>query len=445
MFLAFIKALGLWIGIYSLMILCIVLWELTTPVAPAFVVDQILLEQKLDETVKTLQQLDDLILQYESAIQTLDSRLLEMKAIDEHAESSLNELWQRFQRQKTALEMASSVFSSSSIQARSPPPIRIKQLLQVANLEQTFPSASQVTKAFHLAVRELRQYTKKNNNHMDEWKTLAEFFRHFEYPNYHDHAFAEKQETLLEQHLQMAQERILQQFLAQRHPRPKRIQDDQIRNEDGPERNVAPEKEEESVPLSFPETWQTIRTILEDAIVNRTTAVSVAASSSQHLVFPDCIQSPNQVAAWVVAGIKAIHDQKDIRQAILHAVQEDGYDISRIILDADLSESSFLFSHNKNNICHEDEDVSSIPLRHLLDIPTLHATSAYIDAVLDIVRGYHNGLDAFLDQHVYAKVPDDVPVGRVVVAALLRAVDGIHIPQHPHKALLRWIQNYNSK
>jgi hypothetical protein len=333
------------------------------------------------------------------------------------------------------------------MQARLPPPIRIKQLLQVANLEQTFPSASQVTKAFHLAVRELHQYTKKNNNHIDEWKTLAEFFRHFEYPNYHDHAFAEKQEMLLEKHLQMAQERILQQFLAQRHPRPRRIQDDhkdtekEIRNEDGPESNVVAETEEESVPLSFPETWQTIRTILEDAIVNRTTAVSVAAlsadaSSSQFLVSPYCIQSPNQVVAWMEAGIKAIHNQKDIQQAILHAVKEDGYDISRIILDADLLESSFPFSHDKNNIYHEAEEESSIPLRHLLDNPMLHATSAYINEVLDIVRGYHDGLDAFLDQHVYAKVPNDVPVGRVVVAALLRAVVGIHIPQRPHKALL---------
>jgi hypothetical protein len=334
-----------------------------------------ILKRKLDETVQTLHQLDDLILQYESAIQTTNSRLLEMKALDDHdnnnqAESSLDELWQMLQRQTTALELANSIFTSSpSTHAqRSPPPIRIKQLLQVANLEQKFPAASQLNKAFHLAIQELHQYIKKNNNNMDttttttdDWKALAEFFRNFEYPNYYD-ASAENQEAALldessissslslEKHLQMAQEKILQQFLAQQHPRPRRIQDDEddttekgIQDKDGPELNVVTEKEEESVPLSFPETWQTIRSILEDAIVNRTTAVAAAASladasssSSQFVSSPDCLQSPNQVVAWIEAGIEAIHNQKDIRQAILHALEEDEYDISRIILDADL-------------------------------------------------------------------------------------------------------------
>jgi hypothetical protein len=429
-------------------------------------------QQKLEETTRTLQRLDDLILQYESAIQTTKDRMMMMESDNDRKESyvSLDDLWQILQRQTSALEMASSSIadsaSSSSSSSSAPPPIRIKQLLQVTNLDEKFPSTSQMNKAFHLAVQELHKYMKKMDPNtsatLNDWKALVEFFRHFEFPNYessphswlghendrvtteHDKSFS----SSIEQHLKIARERILQQFLAQQRP-PNRIHEDdttEIRYA-----GVAETKESVVVPLSFPETWRTIRTILKDVIVNRTavatSSATTSSSSSQSWVSPDCIQSPNQVVPWIEAGIEAIHNQKDIREAILHALEEDGYDTSRIILDADLSESSFsFFRHGKNRNVDDDDDESSIPLRHVLDNPTLHATSAYIDAILDILGGHHDGLDAFLDRHVYANVPDETQVGRVVIAAFLRAIDPIRIPQHPHKHLIRWIQKqYGSK
>jgi hypothetical protein len=148
------------------------------------------------------------------------------------------------------------------------------------------------------------------------------------------------------------------------------------------------------------------------------TIANMTALSPEKPRTEGCLASADQVVSWVEAGINAIYRRKDVRQALLTALQKDAIDTNKIILDADLpqeQERSVAFS-------------GAVNLRRLLDTPSLREGSALVDRILDFIGGHYDGLDQVVDKFIYANVDDETAVGKAFASTLLRASGKVNIP-----------------
>lgn len=132
-----------------------------------------------------------------------------------------------------------------------------------------------------------------------------------------------------------------------------------------------------------------------------------------------CIRS-HQVLPWMEAGLDALYRQKDPREAILKAVLEDGNvpatDVSKIILDA------ILLPENQLNLPHDKPR----NLRQLLNGPGVGLTAAFINTVVDLISGYYDPLDLFLDRLAVEWATQDL--GNAVVTRLLEQAAKVPVP-----------------
>lgn len=130
----------------------------------------------------------------------------------------------------------------------------------------------------------------------------------------------------------------------------------------------------------------------------------------------DCV-SKSEVLALVEEGLEALNRRQDLREVLLQKFQVlDSASGTRdeLILDAVL---------NTNSQLPEHPIPTSINMRMIVDSPFMRHLAGYIDHTLDLISGYNDRLDHYMD-HVVENVVDvnnkEVSsLGKVLVSQLL--------------------------
>jgi len=105
--------------------------------------------------------------------------------------------------------------------------------------------------------------------------------------------------------------------------------------------------------------------------------------------------SPQQIETILEAGWQAVERRQDLRRALLTAMSLEGLDTSRIILDAVLSDDM------PTGVKTATPSDIQLTWRQVLDRPwTKEVTQSWLPWVVDVIGGYHDGLDQWLDQTI---------------------------------------------
>jgi len=108
----------------------------------------------------------------------------------------------------------------------------------------------------------------------------------------------------------------------------------------------------------------------------------------------------SQAESLIEAGLQAVERKQDLRRAILTAMSFEGIDTSKVILDAileDEEDAAFLAAAAMS----ENMDEMHFTWRQVLDRPlTKSVTQSWLPFFLDVIGGYNDHLDQWLDQKV---------------------------------------------
>jgi hypothetical protein len=205
----------------------------------------------------------------------------------------------------------------------------------------------------------------------------------------------------------------------------------------------------------------TIETLLETLRVAMAQAKAAAAAAADNnnnnnaQKRPSCLSSLKRPVDWLEVGLAAWHQHHEpeaVRQALLDVMrQEDGF--TDVILDADVDLLSSSSSSTTNHKRHLDgakrkRPVTEVPLRDVLDTPTLHVLALYLDGLLDLVGGRNDWFDDLMDRHVYsALTSDDDSVGPWAVDRMLNISGGWTIQPLVDQmhSWTRWMMYHNDR
>jgi hypothetical protein len=187
--------------------------------------------------------------------------------------------------------------------------------------------------------------------------------------------------------------------------------------------------------LPMVQSTATMESLLETLRVAMAQAKAAAADNNNNNAQqrPSCLSSLKRPVDWLEIGLAAWHQHHDseaVRQALLDVIrQEDGF--TDVILDADadlLSLSSSILTNNRRRLedgAKRKRPVTEVPLRDVLDTPSLHVLALYLDGLLDLVGGRNDWFDNLMDRHVYsALTSDDDSVGQYAVDRMLNVSGG---------------------
>lgn len=119
------------------------------------------------------------------------------------------------------------------------------------------------------------------------------------------------------------------------------------------------------------------------------------------------------VIPWLEAGLDALYTNRDVRTALFQTMAEHGVDTSRLISPISMSEDDeykyantpWLHYNRLAALVSAPTNPSSLNVRQLLDVPAIHFFASYLDAIFDVVSGYHDGIDDFIDKYILSKIP----------------------------------------
>jgi hypothetical protein len=209
--------------------------------------------------------------------------------------------------------------------------------------------------------------------------------------------------------------------------------------------------------------------LIENDNENEEIAIDSSTGPSSLSSADRCITHP-EIIPYLEAGLEAVYRQnRDLRTAILDAMEQDDIDTSKIILDADLSsprlgDSSkdddvltesemvqlalfrlnriqrILLYGNKVNLKQQSEDLNEdiifLNLRQLIDTPIFYKIMSYIDTLYDLVSGQHDAIDSLLEQILVSFIPassiknddPDMISKSIVQYVLYNITNNINIP-----------------
>jgi len=132
-----------------------------------------------------------------------------------------------------------------------------------------------------------------------------------------------------------------------------------------------------------------------------------------------------QVESLLEAGLRAVERKQDLRRSLLTAMAMEGIDTSRVILDAVLEDN-------------DDDDGQGSPTREMditwrqvLDRPlTKVVAQSWLPFVVDVIGGYNDSLDSWLDQ----TVPVDALISGQTLRQLLEFAGQYPLP----KSMMDW-------
>jgi len=382
------KAFGLWLAFYIFLAHAFVIWKWQTPEMPG----RSNHDSSSSSSTSTANQQE--MEQLDATLQKMEAAVKEAHAANSLLQEQVSTMGRLIRAAEQVELPAAATTTPAETDSSSNNLLKVRNLLKIPDLTE-LRSGAQVAKVFSQAVTELESLI--NDGDDSHWDALASYFATGDFTRWLSASTCSSMADL-----KATQSKVAGIFASQRG---------------------------ESLPVSFPETVDRIRETLVERVRNRTTATinndddsATTTKTKPASTDGSCLQSTDDVVAWLEAGIDALHKKKDLRAALLKALQEDQVDTSQIILDADLGgDAASTF----------DARSTSVNLRQLIDTPTLHQGSVVIDRLLDWVGGKHDGLDDALDKFVYAKVPshDDRAVSRALVAYLLQKAGGVEIPR----------------
>jgi hypothetical protein len=198
-------------------------------------------------------------------------------------------------------------------------------------------------------------------------------------------------------------------------------------------------KQQQDPFLPMVQSTATMETLLETLRVAMAQAKAAAAAADNNnnnhaQQRPSCLSSLKRPVDWLEIGLAAWHQHHDpeaVRQALLDVIrQEDGFtDVFLDDADADLLLSSpSIMTNNRRHLedgAKRKRSVTEMPLRDVLDTPSLHVLALYLDGLLDLVGGRMDWFDNLMDRHVYsALTSDDDSVGPWAVDQMLNVSGG---------------------
>ena len=437
------KAVAFWLALYIAWAHCLVVWKWMTPsplgnlnhashnhtliiIAPTGVEDHEISSIHATLPSEMKEQLQELLDQ-------LDVALVEARASAAEGQDQVSalELWTREVEQLAEFPPPPKKATTASSHRHEF--LKVRNLLKIADLSE-LRSNAQADKYFSLAINELEKLVVADtqdgdvDSKDDAWHAVALYLATSEFPertpvtrtssnnsssvcssvgtrNDHDNNNSNNNQTYngpTRADLDEAEALLQQIFLSQK-------------DSSG------------GLPVSFAATAERLRQALLLRAAQQTviTAESATTTSMTPVETTDCLNSPRDVLPWLQAGLEALYRKQDMRLALLQALQEDGIDTSRILLDANLDDDD-----DQQDLAQQQQ-TPPVTLRQLLDQPTLHEWSVWVDRFLDWISGRHDGLDDILDKYLsIAPVSDadDRPVGRALVALLLRQAGRVKIP-----------------
>lgn len=153
------------------------------------------------------------------------------------------------------------------------------------------------------------------------------------------------------------------------------------------------------------------------------------ANSNNGEVTSSCID-PDLVAELVSAGLNAQMAHADVREALRKSILRYDPHLSEdeLILDADLDaiggrSSKGGKSGAGSTVSRDKPLIESINLRDTIDTPLLMKSVDWIDALIDVVGGYSDGLDQYLDN--LTGFHGTSSVGEIVVEGILERADKV--------------------
>ena len=439
------KAVAFWVGFYVVWAHCLVVWKWMTPPEPAasqqyYTATSHQNHGTANNPVNGTTADHEISEQLQRILEELEVAIADARESNVVLQEQVAELGEwTSQVEQIIITMAKHVpHQPSSSTSHHLEMSNVRKLLQLSDLSALNESSDEAAQYLVArAIHELEQWlvelparTANANEEDDPWNTVASFFSTNDFP---------PRRPLTRRSSMACANSMAATQDGDDHPiRRQPTQFDLEQAEAIVQESFLAQKDALGLPVSFAETVERRRQALLNAAAAAASTMSASTNRSQaphhHNDNDDtaCLQSIRDVLPWLQAGLEAVYKKQDVRQALLEALEADGIDTSRILLDADL----------KN---HKDPATlppsSTINLRQVLDQPTLHEWSVVVDRFLDWVSGRNDSLDELLDQWVYAHVPsetdDDRVVGRKLVSLLLREAGRVEIPaallQQRHK------------
>jgi rubrerythrin len=190
-------------------------------------------------------------------------------------------------------------------------------------------------------------------------------------------------------------------------------------------------KEVEDITLSKVENMlQDIATAiqaLEEQIQHTNNGIESAATTNDAAASSACDINLEMVTALVDAGLKAMAVHGDVREALHKTVRQ--YDsTAELILDADLPPV----------VAKETMPASTvINVRDVIDSPLLIKSMDWIDDLVDLVGGYNDKLDQYLDTLSNRNSVGEVVVEKILKRAGLIDIDVSKLPPTLQRKILK--------
>lgn len=427
------NAILIWIVLYFVVIHCFVIWNWDSDIS---VPDDIVLNETIPwyETEEHKQDMERL----EATISAVEKELFNTQALQNKMTVLIRKIKKAKENLQRAKEPAKIVLfrDMKKQQKRNPilrnvhEPSRLIDLLEVANLRETYPMDTALRQVFRVALKDIA----KNIEMADsiDWSVLRKIL----------------QDDL----------RVPERTLAPAAPCPTagtaattigntaaavaqdlyadavRVEEmqkhmNQVRNELNKRRGGGGGMHD-ALPVSFPETVARLEEMRNQA------AAQIAAKRAEIVArfeqgqqqqttttttqeSKQCLQA-QQVLPWLEAGLDSIYRGKDPRQGMTRAFREDStVDTTGIILDAALPEAT---DDSKTPISRKKTRKT---LRQWLNTPLTQDLGTLINYGIDSASGYNDPLDQYLDE-LAKKHPD---LGEAAVQTLLKAAGSIPIPE----------------
>jgi hypothetical protein len=399
-------AFGIWFLFYAVMVAhCFVVWKWDSSSPPAVV--------SLDGPI---QELSAAIARSVQRISDREEQLSEMGRLVRRMSDKIATLQQQDTTAATAV-IPTLPNAADTTLPEEPSPLRLKQLLKIEDIVE-YRSAA---KAIHMAIQELKNYLVET---AAGTTTTAAADQLASVPNLHA-AFVAATTTMTYQAISLCSYESGSLSAAQVTAATPTIET----NSQNPPINPY---------MPIVQSVATMESLLETLRVAVDEAKAVWANE-QNAQRASCLASLKRPADWLEAGLTAWNHipDKDVRQALLDVIRhEDGF--TDIILDADLNGSSSSSSSPLMMNRHLDgvptmaaeRSVPDVPLRDVLDTPTLHVLATYLDKLLDFVGGFSDVFDNIMDQYVYSLLDsDEDSVGQWAVDRFLNLSGGWTIQQ----------------
>jgi len=368
---AVLKALGIGITFYTILIHCFVYWNWETPV-------------KGNTTIPW----------YESAEHMADRKRLEdlLETLDQKVKETQNLEAKAIKLSKQARKMPKEVELFANHNGRGNA-ARFKALMEVEDLSKSFETDLELKHAFRKAIEELK-YLKTAED--TDWETLARL--EVKIPPRNERIFIPPCDFI-----------TVSQFEAKLLDLRKRIfgEIDAVREaiEDG---------DDQFLPVLLSSTEERLLTLRQEMIDSIEDAYMKEPIAQVEVENGDCV-SPEEATEWLEAGIDAFYRGKDERQAILRAMVSSGRDVSSVILDANIPDETREPTPQLTN------------MRQLVDGPLVTEVAGLINKGIDLVGGYIDPLDQWLDE----KAKTNPDLGKAAVATFMRQMGEIGIPSLP--------------